>query len=131
MKILLERERHVRKTVNGVRGLHPVWEKAWTAELLYADDKFIVTRSAGSHQTFYGVPSAKLLESRHSADWMGDGGVRASTWGHDPKHPDVAKLGLKKNRWGHLDLGHIRIAPKSVRKMRATMTANRMTFLTR
>lgn len=131
MRVILEHETTERRTVNGRRQIVSVWKRAWTAELLYADGDFIVTRSAGSHQTFRGVPSAARLRKPHPASWNPDGGIEADMWGHDPKHPAVVRLGLPRDRWGRLALGRIRISPASALALRQTMAACEVSFLGR
>ncbi len=133
MKVTIEREHWVRKTVNGYRALHREWIPGWTGEVLYADRQYILVRSAGSHQTFRGIPAKPSKKGPRScpAEHLREGGVEANMWGYDPKHRDIVKLGLGKDRWGRLQMGRIRISPKSAEEMRLAMKAGGLPFLVR
>lgn len=121
MRVVIERETSERRWDPLLRRKVSVivWKRAWTAEVLYADRRFVVTRSAGSHQTFRGVPTGNWRKRSRPSTWRNDGGLEADMWGHDPKHPAVARLNLPRDRYGRLVLGHVRIAPKSVVKLAA------------
>lgn len=125
MRVVIERETFERQRVFGRMQRVAVWKRAWSAELLYADAKFILTRSAGAHQTFRGVPTETILR-RHPN--TGRGGDHFS---YRPDHIDVQRLKLRPNRWGHLEIGRIRLSPASLRALRETMTACEVSFLGR
>lgn len=95
------------------------WVRAWTAEVLYADRRFCVTRSVGAHQTFRGIPvGERALKRTRPATWADDGSVEADMWGHSREHPAIVRLNLGVDRWGRSrSPGRIRIAPKSVARL--------------
>ena len=93
MKLTLEHERFDRKLRK--------WrfERAWTAEVLYADRQTVVTRSAGSEQLF-------------NLDGTG------SMTGYRKTHPAVKALAILPDRWGRDHVYGLRISARSLARLR-------------
>jgi len=131
MLVTLEYQVYERRRIEGRLRTVSTWHRAWLAEVLYADAKIVLTRSAGSHQTFDGVPTrAKLKKLASPRDYtigprLG-AGIRANTWGHNPTHPSVRRLQLPHGR-----LDRVRISPASVLKLREALDARPHKFLSK